>query len=131
MTNDSTGHFEALKHTVFGGEQHKVPLYVKLREGLTNESNALLHAADIVGGNLHLFGGQVKNLAVVANYLVSDENDAPQEAVIISDSDGAGSISVDQQNTTVSIQGIGNWTIESNLFATMIQQWADYEDNER
>lgn len=125
---DSKGRFEALNHIVYGGDKQNVPLYVEHREGVVEDTKALYHAADIIGGNLHLFGGEVKNLSQIVDYLVSEDNDAPQEAIIISDSHGAGAVSVDQKNTEVTIQGVGNWAVESSLFAGMVRAWAKYEE---
>jgi len=118
------GRFERLDHTVYGGDNLQVPLFVDRLKGLTDESNALLHTVDIIGGNPHLYNGDIYSLLERMS-IVLEGNDQT-DGILIEDSHGAGAVSVDREQTTVSKHGVGSWTVSTPLMFNMLNAWAEF-----
>lgn len=125
MPTRSPNRFETLHHTVYGGEEKEVPLYVDSREGLTEESRTLLHAVNIIGGNLDLFENGIKGLSERIDRIASGEYyPDPDKGIIISDKHSASSLSIDGLNTRVSVSNVGAWDIDTALIADMVREWS-------
>ena len=126
------GHrFEALDHTVYSGKRTRVPVYVDAREGLTEDSQVLLHAADIIGGNINLFKDGIRELEKRINVMTSDtsHNPDPERGIIISDQDSTSSVSIGSLYTRVTVNDIGVWEVETPLVTDMIREWTKMEED--
>jgi hypothetical protein len=112
-----------IEHTVYDGRRMSVPLLVDTRLGLDETSNTLLHAANIIGGNLeHLEGGLRGFLGRVAT--VKDDSD--EQGIILEDSNGAGSLNVMPHSTRVDVSQVGSWDVPTTTLHDMIEAWAQF-----
>jgi len=119
-------HFERLSHVVYGGAAIDLPLLVHPEFGLSDDSVALLHAADIIGGNPTAYGNNLGKLLEEIGTVMIHQTD--HDGLIIEDELGAGSISVGREETTVTIEGIGVlFTLKTTLLFDMVYAWTHEE----
>lgn len=115
------GKFETLDHTGYDGANQLVPLFVDREKGLSDVSNALLQAVNIIGANLDHFGNDVSALHCELTKIVAVKSEA---GIIIEDSHGAGAVNIDPENTIVTVHSLGEWHIPTELLADMVGYWA-------
>lgn len=115
--------FEKLEHTVYGGEHQQVPIYIDRIKGLTDESNALLQASNIIGGNLELFNHGLDEIVDKVGLVVSNPD---SEGFVVADSEGAGSVQIKHETSTITSRAAGQWMIPSTLLFDMVYEWNEY-----
>jgi hypothetical protein len=127
MQRDVDYRFERLEHTVYGGERCPVPIYIHSIEGLTEDSKAVLHAVDIIGGNLHMFEGGLTEVAAKIGAVISQPEYDETKGFIIPDEFSSSSVQINGLNTRVSVDSLGVWDVDTALIADMVQQWVTYD----
>jgi hypothetical protein len=121
------GKFESLEHTVYGGVEHHLPLWVDRESGLTDESNALLHAANLIGGKLHQYNDGVQEIyKQLERHLKSEDS----EGWLLADDSGKGSLTVTPDVTTVTVHDVNTWEIPTNLLMDMLGNWVQLTQEE-
>jgi hypothetical protein len=126
MSDGINRHFEELEHVGYGGETQRVPLLVARKEGLTEESNGLLHAVNIISGNPEQYENDVMSLLErLANRLEHDP-----EGVIFEDVHGAGSINIRTDKSRINIHGVGVWDVPTPLLFEMIYAWGQMPEHD-
>ncbi len=106
------------------GDIRNVPLYLEKDLGLTPDSNALLQAVTVLGGNLDRYNNDISKLSEDISK-IADDPDA--QGLIIEDEDGAGMVNIDHEITTASRREVGEWQVPTDKLAEMVKEWADYE----
>ena len=118
MTDPNTK-FETVDHTVFGGNRLKVPLLVDIEAGLTEQSQALMQAANIIGAVIGQHEIDVDTmLEDIAVSLTEDSE------VVLEDEHGKGSILVTPQETVISVAERGKWNVPTSLMFDMLDAWS-------
>ncbi len=115
------GKFETLDHTGYDGANQRVPLFVDRERGLSDVSNALLQAVNIIGANLDHFGNDVSALHRRLTEIVAVKSEV---GIIIEDSHGAGAVNIDPESTTITVHSLGEWHIPTELLTDMVGYWA-------
>lgn len=104
-----------------------VPLLVDRKTGLTEDSRALLHAADILGANLLHHNIDV---GTMFDRIAQRLSDSGSKGVIVEDPDGKGSLNVMPKTTSVSVREVGTWELPTTLLFDMAQAWAELSDKD-
>lgn len=122
--------FEKLdNHIVNDGRALNVPIYLSEGgEGMTDKTIGLMHAVDIIGGNLnHLEGGLGGLALTIANLSTAPKYEPETEVLTIADGYSTSSVKVDGLNTHISVYNVGEWDVDTALFEEMVREWANYE----
>lgn len=120
------GRFEKLDHDILGEGQVPVPLFYAPGEGLTDESRALLEAANLFGAEIlgrgeDITAETVGELAVRIETIIDDETAASE---VVPDPQGGGSVKIEHETTTVYRRGIEeSMVLPTELVARMIGEW--------